>query len=187
MSTEEKHCGDCSLCCKIMAIPELNKPKDSWCDHVIRKRGCGIYESRPHSCRAFKCLWLQDPRLPPEWKPDKSKFVMVGDSRTELVVHVDSSSPGAWRGEPYLSGLRAMARSGQPHGALVVIVERGQSTVLLPDREVPVGALKDDERIVSGHVAMPTGPRFEVKVMKAGEADRLAGTALDWRRAPKSP
>ena len=178
---EEKQCGDCSLCCKIMAIPELGKPKDVWCEHVIRKRGCGIYETRPHSCRAFKCLWLQDPRLPPEWKPNKSKFVMV-EREAELLVHVDSNSPGAWRNEPYLSGLKAMAAKGQEQGALLVIIERGESTVLLADREVPVGALKDDERIVSGHVATPTGPRFEVKVMKAGEAARLADTALDWRR-----
>jgi hypothetical protein len=182
---EEKQCGDCSLCCKIMAITELNKPKDAWCDHVIKKRGCGIYETRPHSCRAFKCLWLQDPRLPPEWKPNKSKFVMVGESQTELVVHVDSNSPGAWRDEPYLSGLRAMAERGQPHGALVVIIERGESTVLLADREVSVGALQNDDRIVSGQVATSSGPRFEVKVMKADEAARLADTALGWRR-PKS-
>jgi hypothetical protein len=51
--------------------------------------------------------------------------------------------------------------------------------VLLPDREVKVGILKDDERLVCGHVATPSGPRFEVKVMKAEEAARLAGGA--WR------
>jgi hypothetical protein len=179
----EKQCGDCSLCCKIMAIPELDKPKDAWCDHVIKKQGCGIYETRPQSCRMFKCLWLQDPRLPPEWKPNRSKFVMVGESRTELVVHVDSNSPGAWRDEPYLSGLRSMAASGQSHGGLVVIIERGKSTVLLADREVPVGVLADDERLVSGQVATPSGPLFEVKVMKAGEAARLVETASEWRQS----
>jgi hypothetical protein len=186
-SPEEKQCGDCSLCCKIMAIPELNKPKDAWCDHLIKKRGCGIYETRPQSCRAFRCVWLLDPRLPSEWKPNKSKFVMVGESKTELVVHVDSNSPGAWRHEPYLSGLRAMAETGQAHGVLVVIIEGGKSTILLPDREVPVGALQDDDRIVSGQVATSSGPRFEVKVMKADEAARLVDTALGWvrRGSPK--
>ena len=170
-----------------MAIPELNKLKDAWCDHVIKKRGCGIYDTRPQSCRAFKCLWLQDPHLPSEWKPNKSRFVMVGESKTELVVHVDSNSPGAWRHEPYLSGLRAMAERGQARGVLVVIIEGGKSTVLLPDREVPVGALQDDDRIVSGQVATSSGPRFEVKVMKADEAARLVDTALGWvgRGSPK--
>lgn len=181
---QEKQCGDCSLCCKIMAIPELNKPKDSWCDHVIRKQGCGIYETRPHSCRAFKCLWLADPRLPPDWKPSKSKFVMV-EREAELLVHVDSNSPGAWRAEPYLSGLRAMAAKGQEQGALVVIIERGKSTVLLANRDVPVGALQEDERIVSGYVATPSGPRFEVKVMKASDAARLVDSALARRASPK--
>jgi hypothetical protein len=182
---EEKQCGDCSLCCKIMAIPELNKPKQAWCDHLVKKQGCGIYETRPPSCRGFKCLWLQDPRLPPEWKPNRAKFVMVGDSQSGLIVHGDANFPGAWRDEPYVSGLRSMAESGQSHGGLVVIVERGKSTVLLADREVPVGAVADDERLVSGQVATSSGPRFEVKVMKAGQAARLVETALGWRQ-PKS-
>jgi hypothetical protein len=64
-------------------------------------------------------------------------------------------------------------------------MERGNGTVLLADREVPVGALEDDDRIVSGHVATSSGPRFEVKVMKAAEAARLVDTTLE-RRRPKS-
>lgn len=168
---EEKQCGDCSLCCKLMAIPELNKPRDSWCDHVIKKHGCGIYETRPGACRAFQCLWLADPRLPAEWKPNKCKFLMVSKGQGELAVHPDV--PGAWRSEPYQSGLRAMARAGEAQGGLIVIIENGESTVLLADRDVRLGALKEDERIVSGYVATPSGPRFEVKVMRADEAARL--------------
>jgi hypothetical protein len=168
-----------------MAVTELEKPKDAWCDHVIKKRGCGIYETRPPSCRAFKCLWLLDPRMPPEWKPNRSKFVIAGKGQTELVVYVDPNSPGAWRDEPYISGLRAMAETGQSHGGLVVIIERGNSTVLLADREVPVGVLQEDDRLVSGQVATSNGPRFEVKVMKADEAVRLAEATLV-RLQPKS-
>jgi hypothetical protein len=175
----EKQCDDCSLCCKIMAIPEIGKAKGVWCDHVVKKGGCGIYATRPQSCRTFQCLWLKDPRLPEEWKPSRSKFVIAGGKEAEIVVHVDANSPGAWRKEPYLSGLRAMAHSGQSRGGLVVIVERGESTVLLPDREVKVGALYDDERLVCGKVATPSGPRFEVKVMKAGDAARLAEAAAE--------
>ena len=176
MSMNGKDCGECSLCCKLMAIPELKKPKGVWCAHVVKKRGCGIYADRPPSCRAFQCLWLADPRLPPEWKPAKSKFVMAGRREGELVVHVDANFPGAWRAEPYLSGLRAMAAAGQRQGGLVVIVEQGKSTVLLPDREVELGMVAEDERLVSGYIATPSGPRFEVKVMKAQEADRLVDT-----------
>ena len=78
-----------------------------------------------------------------------------------------------------------MAETGQRHGVLVVIIEGGKSTVLLSDREVPVGVLQNDDRIVSGQVATSSGSRFEVKVMKADEAARLADTALG-RRRPKS-
>lgn len=181
----ERQCGDCTLCCKILAVTELNKPKGTWCSHVVKKTGCGIYESRPQSCRAFKCLWLTDDNLPADWRPNKAKFVMVGESKTGIVVHVDANFPGAWRNEPYISGLRAMAEKGQSLGQLLVIVERGASTVLFPDREMPVGVLADDDRLVSGHVATPQGPRFEVKVMKEEEAARHAAQALNWRQ-PKT-
>jgi hypothetical protein len=174
---KEKQCGECSLCCKLMAIPELAKPKDSWCPHVVKKRGCGIYETRPGSCRDFQCLWLLDPRLGPDWKPSKSKFVMVTGRQKEIAIHVDAQSPGAWRAEPYFSGLNAMAQAGAAHGGLVVIVERGESTVLLPGREVKLGVLADDDRLVSGWAATPSGPRLEVKVMKEADAARLVDVA----------
>ena len=29
-----RQCGDCSLCCKVLGIPELNKPKDAWCPQL---------------------------------------------------------------------------------------------------------------------------------------------------------
>lgn len=178
----ERQCGDCTLCCKVLAVTELNKAKGDWCSHVVKKRGCGIYETRPQSCRAFKCLWLSDANLPAEWRPNKAKFVMVGESQTGIVLHVDANFPGAWRQEPYISGLRAMAQKGKALGQLLVIVERGESTVLLPDREIAVGVLADDDRLVSGHIATPQGPRFEVKVMKQDEAARQRQAALEWRQ-----
>ncbi len=177
-----KECGDCTLCCKIMSVPELNKPKDTWCSHVVKKGGCGIYETRPHACREFRCLWLKDAGIPADWKPNKAKFLMVDESPTELVVHVEANFPGAWRKEPCLTALRTMAQQAQSLKRLVVIMERGESTVLLPDREVPIGVVGPDQRLVSGFVATPSGPRFEVKVMSLDEAARVTGAALNWQQ-----
>ena len=53
-------CGDCTLCCKVMAIEELAKPAGQWCRHCKPGRGCLIYDSRPAECSAFDCLWLID-------------------------------------------------------------------------------------------------------------------------------
>ena len=46
-SSVERTCGDCTLCCKVMAIEELAKPVGTWCPHCKPGRGCRIYPDRP--------------------------------------------------------------------------------------------------------------------------------------------
>src|SRR3546814_7728190 len=46
-------CGDCNLCCTIMAVdmatlPEPNKPARARCGHMC-KSGCSIYDAKPDS------------------------------------------------------------------------------------------------------------------------------------------
>ena len=61
------HCGTCTACCRVFAIPALNKPAGQWCQHCDIGVGCKIYNSRPQTCVEYECLWLQsqkrdDPR-----------------------------------------------------------------------------------------------------------------------------
>src|SRR5262245_33293733 len=82
-----KSCGGCSLCCKVLLIQPfspagfrkwpLNKPHGVWCTDCQPGVGCRIYDDRPDECREFLCWWLVEPRLGPEWKPDKSKLVIT--------------------------------------------------------------------------------------------------------------
>ena len=65
-----RRCGSCTLCCKVLAITELQKPRGTWCPDCSPGKGCNIYETRPAECRSFMCGWLTDPMLGPEWKPD---------------------------------------------------------------------------------------------------------------------
>lgn len=51
-----------------MGTPELEKPHNVACEHV--GTSCGIYDTRPRSCRAFECLWLQGHGRP-EHRPDQ--------------------------------------------------------------------------------------------------------------------
>lgn len=55
-----RECGGCTMCCKVMHVPELEKPAGTWCPHCDIGEGCGIYDERPKPCRDFECLWLQD-------------------------------------------------------------------------------------------------------------------------------
>jgi len=36
-------CGSCSLCCKLLPIPPLNKPAGKRCDYQRHGKGCTIY------------------------------------------------------------------------------------------------------------------------------------------------
>jgi len=58
-------CGTCMMCCKVPYIKEFEKPAGVWCKHAVAGKGCGIYESRPSSCRAFYCMWMQDASFGP--------------------------------------------------------------------------------------------------------------------------
>jgi hypothetical protein len=95
-------CDGCTACCKILKIRELNKPGNTWCRHCKIGEGCGIYETRPESCRVYECVWLQSQRggkpLAPELRPDKSRVVIgVTNQGDDLVLYVSPDRPDAWQ------------------------------------------------------------------------------------------
>lgn len=51
-------CGDCTACCTVLAVTELQKPMRYACQHLCRD-GCRVYLERPAGCRQFNCLWLR--------------------------------------------------------------------------------------------------------------------------------
>jgi hypothetical protein len=165
MPVTEKSCGECSLCCKTMQIPVLNKPKDVMCANCNPGRGCGIYETRPEVCRGFQCRWLLDPAMGPEWKPSRSGLVLVMDAHGRTGIHVDPDRPGAWRQEPYITALRALAAMGLAKGKLLLVMENSLTTVLLPRQEIPVGHVSPQAHIRVSERSTPAGPVFEAEVL----------------------
>jgi hypothetical protein len=97
-----RQCGTCTLCCKIFAVESLAKPAQTWCPHVQNEfpHGCGIYPTRPTTCRLFECLWLQTPpeMLPDDLKPEKTHVVLTPtkDGKT-IMAHVDRAYPNPRR------------------------------------------------------------------------------------------
>src|SRR5215468_4207083 len=53
-----RSCGSCSMCCYMMGVEAIDKPKYRWCQHCKPGKGCAIYTSRPGVCKAFACMWL---------------------------------------------------------------------------------------------------------------------------------
>jgi hypothetical protein len=141
-------CGDCSLCCKLLAIDALNKPAGSWCLHCAPGRGCAIYADRPAECRTFHCCWLTTPNLGPEWRPTKSRMVLyVQGEKNLLTVRVDPGDPGAWRREPYFRQLKDFAIAEADRMRVVVYVNN-RLIVILPNKEVDLGVMQPGDQLL---------------------------------------
>jgi hypothetical protein len=135
-STPKRSCDGCAMCCMLLIIPALDKPKNTWCRHCTTRKGCDIYEQRPNECRSFHCGYLSFPELGEEWKPSRSKIVLAPElNGKRITAYVDPSRPDAWRKEPYYSTLKKWARSRPPGGQVVVCID-DHMYMILPDREV---------------------------------------------------
>ena len=121
-------CGACTMCCTVLAVPEINKLENVRCKYLTEK-GCGIYETRPLACKQFECLWLStrlDPvppiTMPAATRPDRSKVIAIV-VLNKVVLHAEPSSPDAFDKEPMKSlidkwskkGIGILAKCGNKH------------------------------------------------------------------------
>jgi len=117
-------CGSCTLCCKVVSVSEINKPKGVWCRFARSHKGCDLYPKHPLSCEAWSCMWLAYD-LPENLRPDKSHIVI--DLTTDTVTATDNNTgetiqfeafqfwldekyPNAWKEEPFHSFLMEMIK-----------------------------------------------------------------------------
>ena len=92
------------MCCRVYAIPELNKRAGDWCTHCAIGKGCKIYDQRPKMCADFACMWLQSQwqepalRMPDEMRPDRCKVVFGATTLEGLFAAMTMPGmPDAWR------------------------------------------------------------------------------------------
>jgi hypothetical protein len=178
-STARK-CGTCTLCCKLLAVQEIEKPAGVPCVHCDEGQGCQIYKSRPKQCRMFDCYFLGNPKLRENWRPSKSHIVLVADPNgLRLAAHVDPQWPLAWRPEPFYSMLKKWAQEAMVWsdrlGQVLVCVGK-QTIVILPDRNVEVGIVEVDEIVVSEGKSGPNG--LSIHVFKIKRDDPRASSIL---------
>lgn len=55
-----RSCGGCTLCCKVIGVHEIAKPKGVLCTHCKPGSGCMVHASRPKACRAYTCRCTAD-------------------------------------------------------------------------------------------------------------------------------
>ena len=106
----------------------------------------------------------------PEWKPDRSRMVLSLDPATRAMnVQVDPGQPKAWRRDTYHAQLRRWAAASLPLKRLVLVHLNATTTVVLPDRDVPLGAFGPGDRLVMRERTTPAGMTADV--------ERVSGTA----------
>lgn len=135
---QERACGECTFCCKVLGIKELDKAPDAWCPHVKIGKGCGIYENRPQSCREFSCMWVNYKTMPEEWRPDLSKVCIWEPNNAEgnIQVNVDPARPNAWKERGIDKFLQKFAGK---HNRIVAIICGGKRALIIPkDKEEEV-------------------------------------------------
>lgn len=163
-----RDCGPCTLCCKVFDVPAVESVAGQWCRHCLPGRGCGIHLTRPDHCRAFHCLWMTEAWIGPEWKPDRSKMVLTLDPATRfLFVQVDPGQANSWRREPYYGQLKRWAEASLPMKRHVLVFVNKLATVVLPDRDVPLGAFEAGDRLVARERRTPNGVAIDVEKVRA--------------------
>jgi hypothetical protein len=179
-SPQLRQCGGCTLCCKLMGVRQLGKPAGAWCVHCECSTGCAIYETRPEDCRIFNCGYLYMPNLDERWKPAVCKFVLSTDeTESHMKIVVDPDRPDAGHKEPYYSAFKSWACVAVRQGGNV-LVEIGKRVIaILPDQDVDLGVVEEDDRIVEVRQRTPTGYRYSVlKLHKSDprvrEAERVS-------------
>jgi hypothetical protein len=130
----ERQCGGCTMCCKLLAVVELEKPAGKWCQHCSKGVGCQVYHVRPETCQQFDCLWLIG-AAPDQCRPDKSKCVLSTTGEGQLQVHVDPGTPDAWREGRMGEFIRAALTHPAAEHVLIAIGNR-RIALRAPDGEV---------------------------------------------------
>jgi hypothetical protein len=167
---DARSCDGCTLCCKVLGIDALDKPRGSWCAHAEIGRGCRIYAERPEECATFSCGWLDWAEAGEHWYPARSKMVIASElGGRRIAVHVDPGRPAAWRDAPFYDDLKGWARAGGAERQVVVNVG-ARAIVILPDRDVDLGVVEPGETIVTGEAVDTQGRRrLNVAKMRADD------------------
>lgn len=140
----DRNCGSCTLCCKLLAVPVIDKPRGQWCQHCTPGKGCNIYRDRPGVCRDWNCGWQIWQWLGEEWYPLESKIVInpnlsLDPDHSAIDFHVDPADPDRWRRREYLSQLRLLAHGGlegEIRFRVIINIDGVPKWIVLPDREV---------------------------------------------------
>jgi hypothetical protein len=163
-----RSCAGCTLCCALLAIDELDKPRGQNCTHCDIGIGCKIYDARPPSCANFYCGYLLNQSLGEDWRPLNCGIVLSFDPETNrIIVSVEAARGEIWKKPPYSATLKSWAARILPVQGLVLVVQGSDTIAILPNREVKLGTIRPGQMIVTAETQDPVGATtYDVLVME---------------------
>jgi hypothetical protein len=88
---------------------------------------------------------------------------------TRVAIHVDPGRPEAWRREPYYSEIKRWSElAAREHQQVVVSIGK-RAFVVFPNREVDLGVIGPDDRIITRESRSPYGITLEALKLKADD------------------
>jgi hypothetical protein len=161
------------MCCHLLDIPDMAKPRQVWCTHCDKVRGCKIYDDRPAYCARYKCAYLTNAGLDERWKPSLAKFIAHAEG-DQLIVSVDANRPEAWRKEPYFSSIKRWARGEDGFPGGVFVFEGSFCTFLHGSKEQRLGAVGKDQVVITQRRATPGGDEIIPLLVDRGDPRAVA-------------
>ncbi len=151
---EGRVCGSCNACCVALTIddPALRKLQGHRCPHAQPDNSCGIYATRPNTCREFYCGWRHLKWIREPLRPDRSGVLAQ--------LHVEAGKDGVNRLGVKFTLLNAAALRAE---GLAETIAAGVAA------DVPV------------YLAVPGPPGWTSANVRINEALCLAVTTMDKR------
>lgn len=141
-----KDCGECSLCCKFLEIPTLQKKADVWCRHceLGTYHACNIHEDRPEDCVNFHCFWRAESW--PEWlRPDRCKVLFEAlPGIYTVMVSTDKSRPDTWKKKEVVEVILKLKSKGRP----VIVRTKNDTEFFIPDGWTQQGVMREIKAVL---------------------------------------
>ena len=145
-------CGDCNACCTVLQVVEIKKPINTPCPNCT-VHGCGIYETRPLTCRAWSCeWWLGRLGLTDAQRPDKLGLMFTFEPNTPVIVY--ELVPGAASSN---KGAKVLERILRERPVLLQKY-RSQERIRLGDKTTEVA--EGDSLFADADAPLGPAPRF---------------------------
>lgn len=97
LNSKPRSCGTCTRCCEGYLVANIRGHEmklGTPCYFLQQGVGCKEYDGRPsHPCKSFSCSWLDDKKIPEEYKPEKCGVILMPSDIHGIAYTLFVSSP----------------------------------------------------------------------------------------------